>query len=261
MTRVLATVVVAAVLMFVVDLVEGPFFSFATKAWAPELRGDKVIGGIEGPVKAADRETSTVRVSSGFLGLASLPLVVTPQTKIAVNGKLGAFADLDRGQRVRIAYEVLPGRLVAWRVEVLDRWATATDAVLPAEIESDNTVVEDTSSRENAAQPGAARATEPATRAAAPPATPSAPARQDATVTTPAPKRAVAAPSASPRSPVAESLPRPTPPPVASAPASRPATRPGAPASRPSDAPNASQTEDGGAVIDWLIRESPARSQ
>ena len=74
----IAAVLLAIVLVFVVDLLAGPFFSFSTKTWPPEIRGGKLIGGIQGPVKAADVDAGVVSIASGFLGLASLPLVVTP---------------------------------------------------------------------------------------------------------------------------------------------------------------------------------------
>src|SRR5207247_1345090 len=99
----LAAIILAIGAVFLVDLVDGPLYSFSTKTWSPELRGDKMIGGIEGAVKDADAATNTVRIASGFLGLASLPLAVTPDTKIAVKGTLGGCADLNPGQFARVA--------------------------------------------------------------------------------------------------------------------------------------------------------------
>jgi len=119
----LAIVLVCTLLFCLVDLLGGPIYSLSTKTWLPERRGDKLIGGIEGTVKEADSATRTVRVASGFLGLGSLPVVVTPETIIIVQGKLGGFGDLDRRLRVRVAYEILRGRLLATRVHVLDQWS------------------------------------------------------------------------------------------------------------------------------------------
>src|SRR5262249_51891186 len=116
----LTVIVVAIGVIFVADFLEGPFFSFTTKTWPPEVHGERLIGGIEGPVKAADADAGTVEVAAGFLGLASQPVSITGDTQIAVKGKLGGIADLDRGQQVRIAYQVLPDRLLALRVDVLD---------------------------------------------------------------------------------------------------------------------------------------------
>ncbi len=267
-----AALLAVVVLVFVVDLLEGPFFSLSTKTWAPELRGDRLIGGIEGAVKGADVSTGTVRVASGFLGLASLPVVITPQTQIAINGKLGGFADLDRGQLVRIAYEVLPDRLVAWRVDVLDR--VTSETVVPAQTEREPAVGPPSQGEKGAPQPAAQTSSSPASppaeapapvssvTASSPPSIPpwkaapsvasppsaSAPTtRQNASAVLPS-KRAVVAPSSSPRTQV-QGPPR-------SAPA--PAPRPSAPATV---TPRARQAEDGGDAIDWLLKESATRGQ
>lgn len=101
------------------DVVAGPLFSLKTKTWPAERQGDKLVAAIEGVVKGIDAGTATVRVASGFLGLGSRAVVIEPQSSIAVADKLGALADLERGQRVRVAYEILPGRLVASRVTLL----------------------------------------------------------------------------------------------------------------------------------------------
>ena len=199
--------IVAIVLFLLIDLVDGPLYSFSTKTWSPELRGDKMIGGIEGAVKDADVATNTVRIASGFLGLASLPLVVTPDTKIAVKGKLGGFADLDRGQIVRVAYEVRSDQLVAWRVEVLDGSQTS-DAVLPAEADSDTTATaEESSSSASVPKSVAAPPAEDTPRIPEPPAPTTlsrrsvspTPVRQNVGNTTPATKRPTPPPSSLPR--------------------------------------------------------------
>ena len=88
-------VILAAILVFcLVDLLEGPFYSFSTKTWPPQLSGDKLIGGIEGTVKEADSATRTVRVASGFLGLGSLPVVVTPDELRVLSEHIGLPAGL-----------------------------------------------------------------------------------------------------------------------------------------------------------------------
>jgi hypothetical protein len=202
----LAGAIVAIVLFLLADLVDGPLYSFSTKTWSPELRGDKMIGGIEGAVKDVDAATNTVRIAAGFLGLTSLPLVVTPDTKIAVKGKLGGFADLDRGQLVRVAYEVRPDQLVAWRVEVLDRWSQPSDAVLPSETDSDATATEEESSSSASVPKSVAPPAEDTPRTPEPPATtlsrrsvsPTL-VRQNDGSTTPATKRPTPPPSPSPR--------------------------------------------------------------
>jgi hypothetical protein len=263
---VVGALAVAALGVSLAHLLQGPFFSFSTKTWSPELRGNKMVGGIQGPVKIADPQTSTLRISSGFLGLASLPVVVTPQTKIMVNGKLGGFADLDRGQFVRVAYEMLPDRLVASLVEVFDRSSDLPDGPMP-QLDRDAPAVERASTPDTKPEPVPARAAEPPSRAAAPPAAPvtaktppvapwtavplPAPAspppapptpsaRSTAVSPAPSAKRPVAGPSSSPR--VSQETPRPASP--ASPPPARQAVTPGSP-----------QAEDGGPVIDWLLKQ------
>ena len=212
----LAAIIVAIGVMFVADFLEGPFFSFTTKTWPPEVRGERLIGGIEGPLKAADSEAGTVQVASGFLGLASQPVSITTDTQIAVKGKLGGIADLDRGQQVRIAYQVLPDRLLALRVDVLDGYPQPSDAPIPAETES--TATAPATPNEGAPKPVAVPVKEPA-RALAPsvppaPARPLAPAGSTAT---PAPKRAVPSPSSLPRNAAQDlrrAAPAPAPPPA-----------------------------------------------
>ena len=228
----LAAIILAIGTVFLADLVDGPLYSFSTKTWSPELRGDKLIGGIEGAVKDADAATNTVRIASGFLGLASLALVVTPDTKIAVNGKLGGIADLDRGQLVRVAYEVRPDQLVAWRVEVLDRWSQPSDAVLPVDTDSDATVTEEESSSTASVPKPVAPPAEATPRAPEPPATTLSPrpvspsaVRQTGGSTAPATKRPPPPPSSSPRT-VTPAAPRPVPAKAAPAPE---ASAPGAP--------------------------------
>jgi hypothetical protein len=248
--RACVAIAALAVLVFVIDLLEGPFFSLSTRTWVPERRGDKLIGGIEGAVKGADVSTGTVRVASGFLGLASLPVVITPQTQIAIKGKLGGFADLDRGQLVRVAYEVRPDRLVAWRVDVLDR--VTPETVVPALTEGEPTTSSSPTSppAEAPASVSSVKTPSPSSvprwTAAPPVASPpsaSAPTTRRNASGAPPSKRAVDAPSSSPRTQVQD------PPRSAPAPTSRPVT------------PGARQAEDGGDAIDWLLKESATRGQ
>ena len=219
---VLATMVVAMVLVFLVDLLEGPVFSFSTQAWPPARQGDKVIGGIRGLVKATEPAANTVRISSGFLGLGSLPVVVTPETTIAVKGKFGGFGDLDRGQRVRVTYEVHPDRLVAARVEVLDGSSDASEARLPSEQSSEAMVP--------SLPPTVAPLTVPPgpTTSSSPRVTSPAPEpKRDAVPASP-PKRSVRPPTGAP-SRTAQQPKRATPPAVTSMRPTRPRAAPGAP--------------------------------
>jgi hypothetical protein len=221
--RVLATMVVAMVIVFLVDLVAGPVFSFSTQAWPPARQGDKLIGGIRGVVKATDPAANTVRISSGFLGLGSLLVVVTPETTIAVNGKFGGFGDLDRGQGVRVTYEVHPDRLVAARLEVLDRSSDASEARLPSEQSSEAMV------------PSLAPSAVPltpvppgTTTSSSPRVTSPAPVPKRGAVPASPPKRSVRPPTSAP-SRSAQQPKRATPSPVTSMRPTRPPAAPGAP--------------------------------
>ena len=230
------------VLVFLVDLVGGPFFSFSTQAWAPARQGDKMIGGIQGLVKATDSPASTVRISAGFLGLRSLPVAVTPETEIAVNGKFGGFGDLDRGQRVRVTYEVHPDRLVAARVEVLDRSSDPPDARVPDEQTSEAMVpsLVPSVAPSTSVPPGAT--TSSSTRITSP-----APVPQRGPAPASPPERSARPPTSASRTALRPQ--RATPPPVTSARPTRPPAAPGAlqnaqaavrPASRPATSPVAS---------------------
>ena len=263
-------------LVFVVDVFVGPLYSLSTKAWGPEFRDDRITGGIEGAVKAADVSTGIVRVASGFLGLASLPVVITPQTQIAINGTLGDFADLDRGQLVRVAYEVLPDRLLAWRVDVLDR--VSSETAVPAKPEVDPVVERPSPAEQSAPPPVAGTVSAPpppaqAPSSASPPAVTAAPVSSltELSPSSVPPWRsapsAPSPPSASTRQNGVGVLPlkRPVVPPRSSPrtqfqdpPRSAPAPRPPAPATATLGARPA---EDGSDAIDWLLNESATRGQ
>ena len=75
-------------------------------------------GEARGRVETVEVHTGIIRVSSGFLGLISVALLVTPETLIVVGDKEGGFGDIRQGERVVAAYEVRRGALEATRVEV-----------------------------------------------------------------------------------------------------------------------------------------------
>jgi hypothetical protein len=81
--------------------------------------GGTVSWEAEGWVKNAAPSTNSIRVSSGFLGLSSLTLIVPLDTLIMVAGKEGGFDDLHEGRRVRAIYEARPTGLRAKSIEVL----------------------------------------------------------------------------------------------------------------------------------------------
>jgi hypothetical protein len=74
----------------------------------------------QGRVRIVEPETGIIRGSSGFYGLMSVELVVTPETLIVVGDKEGGFGDIRDGSHVRAAYESRPGTTRhAKRVEVV----------------------------------------------------------------------------------------------------------------------------------------------
>ncbi len=81
----------------------------------------EALGEARGRVEAVEPVAGIIRVSSGFLGLLSVDLVVRPETLIVVGDKEGGFGDLREGQRVVATYEIRPGTLRATRVEVFPR--------------------------------------------------------------------------------------------------------------------------------------------
>jgi hypothetical protein len=82
-------------------------------------RGASLIRETRGRVEAIERDSRTIRITSGFLGLASVALVVTDRTVIVVGEKEGGFGDLRQGEPVVAAYESGRPPLQATRVEVV----------------------------------------------------------------------------------------------------------------------------------------------
>jgi hypothetical protein len=216
MRAIVAGAVVLACVVVGLDAFAGPFFSLAVRALPTAVQGQRVIGGVEGPVKSTDEHGQVVRVASGFLGLSSLPIVVTPETTIAVDGKLGWWGDLQRGLRVRVVYEVTPGeRLVASRVEVLDQASASIATTVPA---SDRTA-------------------EPPVSSLAPPVVTEPPEPPAASMPKPPARVSTTAPPSAALRPATVTTPPPAP---------RPAT------------PERTPGEDGGAAVEWLLKESTA---
>jgi hypothetical protein len=250
-------VIVLACAVVGLDAFAGPFFSLAVREWPVALQGQRVVGAVEGPVKRTDEQAHVVRIASGFLGLWSLPVMVTPDTTIAVDGKLGWWGDLHRGLLVRVAYEVkADDRLIASRVDVLrpDSQPLAAIATtdqpgligamphLPLPGAPAPPRSADTSARADANTPAAVR--EPVAASREPTsgmsASPKKPTRQTATSAGSAPSRSRPAMPTAPSPGSANTVPpRPAP---APAPRMSVLERPGA--------------EDGGAAIDWLLKEA-----
>ena len=74
-------------------------------------RGTSLVVEARGRVEMVERDTRTIRISSGFLGLTSVALVVTEDTLIVVGDKEGGFGDIRLGEPVVAAYEIGRRRL------------------------------------------------------------------------------------------------------------------------------------------------------
>ena len=85
----------------------------------PVLSRGAALVEARGRIETIERETRTIRISSGFLGLTSVALVVTEETLIVVGEKEGGFGDIRPGEPVVAAYETGRGALQAKRVEVV----------------------------------------------------------------------------------------------------------------------------------------------
>ena len=88
-----------------------PRVSFLSRGAAP------VTEEARGRVQIVEPGTGLIRVSSGFFGLASVKIVVTPETLIVVGDKEGGFGDIRDGGHVKAAYDARRG--TAQRVEIV----------------------------------------------------------------------------------------------------------------------------------------------
>jgi hypothetical protein len=81
----------------------------------------QALGEARGRVDAVEPAAGIVRIASGFLGLLSVELLITPDTLIVVGDKEGGFGDLREGERVEATYEIHSDTLRARRVELVGR--------------------------------------------------------------------------------------------------------------------------------------------
>jgi hypothetical protein len=245
--------------------------------------GGVLAGEAEGWVHSAEPSTSTVRVSSGFLGLSSISLLITPDTVILVGGKEGGVDDMYEGRWVRAVYEERAGGLRARRVEVAvggtraevgqaagrpeppqpATRAVGTEPATPLRERPEQGIrsaaetprgpaaePSGESARTPALSPGVIREGPSRDPAPPPPPVPKAPRRR------PDPRPEPQAPAAAARRPV-EREPRPE----SRRPTASPPDVREEPAPRPRDAESRqAQETDPGAVIDWLLQQrSPPR--
>jgi hypothetical protein len=114
----LSALAVALVIIAAIQ-VAGPMMP----AWAGITRllnrGASLVGEARGRVEMVERDTRTIRITSGFLGLTSVALVVTEDTLIVVGEKEGGFGDIRLGELVVATYEIGRDALQSKRVEVV----------------------------------------------------------------------------------------------------------------------------------------------
>jgi hypothetical protein len=128
MKRVFVGITVAVVLVVAVGV--GRFLAPSTRQWPPQSRHGRLVGVIEGTVKRLDQPAGIIDVASGVFGLGSVRLAVGPETTVTVGDRQGGLANAERGRFVRVTYEVQSARLVAWRIDVVDERARASDLVV-----------------------------------------------------------------------------------------------------------------------------------
>ena len=90
-----------------------------------------LVGEAQGRVATVEPRARIIHLSSGFLGMMSIELVVTPDTLIVVGDKEGGFGDIREGGRVRAIYDVDRDALLARRVEVLGPGSHIASPVAP----------------------------------------------------------------------------------------------------------------------------------
>jgi hypothetical protein len=122
--RIGSTLVVASALLaggqLVAPILPGGLLASLLEQHVPWLStGLSPVGEAQGRVQTVEAKAGIIHVSSGFLGLMSVPLVVTSDTLIVVGDKEGGFGDLREGARVKAVYDVGRDILRAKRVEVL----------------------------------------------------------------------------------------------------------------------------------------------
>lgn len=115
---VLSALAVAMVLIAAIQ-VAGPMMPGWTEIARLLSRGASLVGEARGRVEMVERDTRTIRIKSGFLGLTSVALVVTEDTLIVVGEKEGGFGDIRLGDPVVAAYDMGRDPLQAKRVEVV----------------------------------------------------------------------------------------------------------------------------------------------
>jgi Cu/Ag efflux protein CusF len=97
----------------------GPGWLQAQMPASPAAPASRMPASLEGTVKKVDATTSTVRVSSGLLGLFPRTLEVTADTQVQIEGRQATLTEVQEGAKVKASYEVRNGKNIATRLEVM----------------------------------------------------------------------------------------------------------------------------------------------
>src|SRR4030095_11734819 len=85
----------------------------------PRPADPPILGMFERSGKKIDHAAGTGQVSWGPSGVLGRTLEVTGDTKIQVEGRQGALADVREGAKVKASYESFEGKTVAKEIEVI----------------------------------------------------------------------------------------------------------------------------------------------
>jgi len=97
----------------------GPGWLQAQMPASPAAPASPMPASLEGTVKKVDAATSTVRVSSGLLGLFPRTLEVTSDTQVQIESRQATLTEIQEGAKVKASYEVRNGKNIATRLEVM----------------------------------------------------------------------------------------------------------------------------------------------
>ncbi len=259
-----------------------------------QLVNGRLVGEVTGYVGRVDRDARTLDVSASLVGWRPVPLTVNESTSILVQNRQGAFGDLWKDLPVRVSYEVVGDARLAKSIEVVaaeaeiaraaatsavktpaspgsgapaPAAAPASSAVAPAGPVTPPAPVVPPPPAARTPQPEPAAVVPPAPLALPPPAPVTAPPAA-ARVTEPEPARPATSRQPPARAVVPSPAPRPAPMPAVEPPrrveppvaAREPRPESEAPATvrRPPPAVE-SDSSDGGAAIDWLLKDRGSR--
>ncbi len=110
---VIAIIFLAISAPIVSSLLRSPYLDAGLRS-----RDGKLLGDVTGYVTGVDADGHQLKVSLNRFRLRPLVFVVTKDTEIVVQGKLGGLGDLGQDMRVRVSYELRDGARVATSIEI-----------------------------------------------------------------------------------------------------------------------------------------------